>query len=839
MSEKQNDDAAEKKRKIDFDAFELQIDQEIDSLFIPAGQTAQDAGSSAAVGKEAQPAPARPAPVTSPKVAPEIVSGIAPEMVPKLTVEPVPETAPKPAAASLPGMAPERVSKPDVEPVPEISLETAFKEVGPAVAEKVPEIPAQTIPKVVPDLPESAEGFHRMTELQPEAAAPVAGGGELEVEIDREIDLLFQAETAPSPTPEPTAAPSRPVPDILATGKIKTEDIMEEPVFEPLKAEAPPAAPPSPLKPVEIKSGDFELQLDQEIDSLFVPSSPIPPAPSAKTPTAEFQFEIPGAEAKAEEPPVPRVAAEQPAPKAPQVDLLADLNLEEILSAEPHKPASDLFRAAPEKAEPAPAAVMPAPDWFKPVPDAPAVTSAPVPDEMWAEKAETAPAAELEAEEGTELAALLDAFKIAYLSLDWEFSVENISSLQASLSSLEPHCRKSAGANSIYKILKAVLERLKTKPHAINPQLIEMVRDSQELLKPILLKEGHLDRQEKERVKNLIARFQTQRDKTSLDKAPITSRLAAEADAGMEVDRAIPLATLPEDQIAFVDRRPISALKGWLEASRALVSETVQGLEFENRRLRQIEQILGKTKALEPLVARLEGIRANVEKHVLAFKSREPEWDERIRWLGELDVTISSRGGQVPRPAEDAVELEEVVLEAEELQEPGYAPAFSVEGDVRPGQVYYFSLGGKKFAVLASQVVKIDKVSGSKVKKFVKQGYASLNDFKPTFKNIKAGLFGTWGGLPVEVLKGYRFVPIPAEVFGSESLPARSGGAILLSSGKRHGIVFCDSAVVDLHNDVEIVIGKTSDDRMLGSIMGVADSPVEVLNLDRTVRSLG
>lgn len=799
MSEKQ-DDAADKKKKIDFDAFELQIDQEIDSLFIPAGQAAPDPGQSALVEQETKAPPPPPAPELKPEAPP----------------------APAPKAA------------------PEVRFE-----VPPAPAPEASRPPA-------PELPKSPDAFHQMIEQQSKPEAPAFGGGKLELEINQEIDRLFNAEVSPAPTPQAPPPPARePVPDIVATGQVKTEAILSEPVFELPQEEAAPApVAPAPVAPAaeapaakapELKASDFELQLDQEIDSLFVPSGPIPPPLEEKPAAPEFKFEIPATDVKAPEPAPPAAAVEPPAPKAQEFDLLGDLKLEEILPAvEPRKSEPVPFKPVAEEKPPAVEEAKPAPEWFKPAPEAPAIVLEPEVSVEPEAKVEAAPAAEAGEQEESELSALLDAFKIAYLSLDWEFSVENISSLQSSLGSLGPYCRKSAGANSIYKILKVVLERLKTKPHAINPQLIEMVRDAQELLKPILLKEGHLDRQEKEKVKNLIGRFQSMRDKGAMEKAPITSRIAEEEGVPEEVAAAAPLPVLPEDQLVFVETRPISAFKEWLESARARTEEAVQGLEFENHRLEQIEQILSKTKALGPLVERLSGIRANVGSQIAALKSKDSEWDDRLRWLKDLEVTISSRGEPMPAPIplEEAVELEEVVLEAEPAEERGYEAVFGAEGDTRPGQVMYFTLGGKKFAVLASQVVKIDKVAAAKVKKFFQRGYASLADFKPMFKNLKAGLFGTWAGLPLDVLKGYRFVPIPGEVFGVESLSARSGGAILLSSGKRHGILFCDSPVVDLHNDVTIVIGKARDERMLGSIMGVDDTPVEVLNLDRTISNL-
>ncbi len=86
-----------------------------------------------------------------------------------------------------------------------------------------------------------------------------------------------------------------------------------------------------------------------------------------------------------------------------------------------------------------------------------------------------------------ELPKLVEVFNAAYLSLDWEFSRDNIRRLESALEDLESFLDSAPGAASIYKILKAILARLSARPQAANTRIVELVRDCQGLLAHLLL----------------------------------------------------------------------------------------------------------------------------------------------------------------------------------------------------------------------------------------------------------------------------------------------------------------------------------------------------------------
>ncbi len=106
-----------------------------------------------------------------------------------------------------------------------------------------------------------------------------------------------------------------------------------------------------------------------------------------------------------------------------------------------------------------------------------------------------------------ELSRLIEKFNAAYLSLDWEFSRENVRKFLAALNQLEPFASRSADAGSVLRILNTILKRLVDRPHAINSRLVQLIRDSQGLLAHLLLIEGEVGPHEKQTAQISYRRF--------------------------------------------------------------------------------------------------------------------------------------------------------------------------------------------------------------------------------------------------------------------------------------------------------------------------------------------
>ncbi len=212
-----------------------------------------------------------------------------------------------------------------------------------------------------------------------------------------------------------------------------------------------------------------------------------------------------------------------------------------------------------------------------------------------------------------ELSRLIEIFNAAYLSLDWEFSRENIQKFLAALNQLEPFASRSSDARSVLRIMDAILKRLLDRPHAVNSRLVQLIRDSQGLLAHLLLMEGETGPHEKQRLKDLIERFQELRRRA----------LAVKAEAKRpKIDEILPEATPPAPATSpnhlvkscpprissATDKSPFQELPDLMDKSCRSLSENLEIIDTELARLRQIETMLRRTPALVHIAERLNGI---------------------------------------------------------------------------------------------------------------------------------------------------------------------------------------------------------------------------------------
>jgi hypothetical protein len=260
------------------------------------------------------------------------------------------------------------------------------------------------------------------------------------------------------------------------------------------------------------------------------------------------------------------------------------------------------------------------------------------------------------------------------------------------------------------------------------------------------------------------------------------------------------------------------------ELERVLEKEAADILSFDERQN-------GKS-TLSEVTSRLNRVRSVLEEYALICRGREQEWKSGVEWLlefnGHGDATEVRSDGEVI---------------SESVSQPVAAPvrevppeAMGSSGEQREEQVFFFTLGGRKFGILSKNVVKIDSVNTKRVARIIARGHATLADFKPFYRSLKAGLLGAWSGLPAEILKTYRFRPISLEMSGTEEAPSAVGGVVLVSSGRNHGVIFVDSGAVDLHNATPITFKKGSQGMVLGLAQAEFDSSIDVLNMDALLR---
>ncbi len=779
--------------KIDFSALELELDKELDSLFAPVTQS-----------------PAAPT-----------------------TMEPD-----RPASQTGPDCAGGESAL--CEETPQ-SDSAAVKKDSPFDSLSAP---AMREPVAVQNDP--SEG-----ELQNDA------GGQLDfsafsAEVDKEMDSIFAPQVTPPADTTAQLKPDSDLPpltldpaDILlvddpnqsagsfndrgsevdSTSVPPQESATELPPLEP---EEEPGAPPPLLDPgsrdqdstISFNIDEITSQIDKEIDSMFVPAAPEPPSAAPEPPAAHL----------AESP------QEMPAPVKEQLDdspgasfdfgaiekEIDSLFVPAKIEAEPAQPVEAFKQVQAEEIRPSTGTSEPEP----------AVEPVLAIDEEESRSRQESDYRIYPLED--DLPRLIEVFNVAYLSLDWELSEDNILKLQSALKDLEPYAVRSSDAVPIFKILNAVLQRFILKPQSANSRLIELIRESQGLLAHVLLMKGETGQQEKERLNNLIERFQEMRKRALAIKKEAKSRKLSEltaerADASVNVESGgfpelseaepaaieltqdvetplhpsseaifpepaapppIPEAgppvepAIPDEVEAVVqERRTPHVPQTWMEKSCESLLESLSVIDAQIQRLRQIETVLTRNAVLAPLAEKVTKIRIALEDQALSLRNQEQQWRQNALSLYQSDAASAICGSN---------SVSEEVRDTEIPEKLWSEPAGSF-GQSQQLDIYTIVFAEKSFAIPAENIVKVEPAARKKVLGILKHGYASLADFKPLFRSIKAGVLGHWANLSAKELKSCKFEPVDFQAIEPSDIVDDRYVAVFASNGERHGIIFAQA----------------------------------------------
>jgi len=385
-----------------------------------------------------------------------------------------------------------------------------------------------------------------------------------------------------------------------------------------------------------------------------------------------------------------------------------------------------------------------------------------------------------------ELSGLIETFNAAYLSLDWELSRENLEKFVAALNQLEPFTSRSCDARSVFRIMDAILKRLVDRPNAVNSKLVQLIRDSQGLLVHLLLMESETGPHEKQRLKDLIEGLQELRRRALEVKAeakrPKMEEILPEAMPQAPSDKLEPpCEVVPAPVLSTTRKSPIEELRNLMDKSCRSLSENLEIIYTELARLRQIETTLRRIPALVHVAGRLNEIGS-------ALKD-------------QADILRGTRGemqAQRPKGAEPAGETAAACGKTE--------PAHP-STPVRRENLCLIESYGKCLALPVSCVLRVARSPGKKGLKILNRGYATLADFRPVLRGIKSGVLGEWTKLPAKELKSYTFEPL--EPHSPDQVETNGPMAVLASDGQAHRIIFGE--IVNFISDAEIVIGAPTE----------------------------
>ncbi len=423
----------------------------------------------------------------------------------------------------------------------------------------------------------------------------------------------------------------------------------------------------------------------------------------------------------------------------------------------------------------------------------------------------------------TELPKLVEEFNASYLSLDWEFSSDNIRRLEYALQDIESFA-VTQGAATIYKILKAVLTRLGANPESANNLIVELIRDSQGLLAHLLLSETPPGPQEKERINAIIRRFRQMHHKA----APGGQNATAEARSGQVAVSMDAPAIQPEPSVPvnvyrkIPDRWSLLELKNWMESSSRQLIEAAGDIGKQLARIRQIESALGKTGGLAPVASRLENIRSVVESTLAGLQEQGDEWMRTAELVENLERVSAASEASATEQVEESVEPGGEISHLQPVPEP---PELN--------DLWIFRYSGRLYGIPASNLVKYRQISSKKAHEVIERGYGTLADVKQLFRSIRTGVTGRLLGMSGKDLKNIEFDLIGPDVFQSVETPAEPRLAIFVSDGRSYGLILSDSEKIDFQTQAELNIEPCSCSAAAGTVRTDSGACAEVLDVGR------
>ena len=324
------------------------------------------------------------------------------------------------------------------------------------------------------------------------------------------------------------------------------------------------------------------------------------------------------------------------------------------------------------------------------------------------------------------------------------------------------------------------MSRLVIRPQLANPEIIEIIRDSQALLAHILLMQTETGPNEKQRVRNIINRFRTLREKALETKSAQAERKKARPpDYSQAEIQAMEEVILDEK---MPDRWSLRELQEWMESVGHSMQEILAGMDGEIKRIRQIEQVLVKARALTQVVAKLTDIRSGLEGRINVLREKQTEWIEKASYVENME-RVTAEGETI---LQKSVELIGEQLPSASSEAPDKEPA------TQNDRFCFFHFAGKLFGLPSSNVMKIQPLTHKKALGILKRGRAGLHEFNffPEHRERTPRRMEEEAGQGAAIIRIHPDRPSPLWAFGHRAGQAYSH---ILHQWKRAWNHFCRS----------------------------------------------
>lgn len=457
---------------------------------------------------------------------------------------------------------------------------------------------------------------------------------------------------------------------------------------------------------------------------------------------------------------------------------------------------------------------------------------------------EGAKSVELQEQEEVTLMELLERATVSYLSLDWEFSQENLQAMKNSIEAIESRIRPVEETRIILEILKRLLDWFSNYEQTVSAVSLALFREALQFLSKVLQRDQKIGEKEQAIVEQFRKRFNILMKQYGIKEPEIA--LAPVVDIKKEVIEPAVTVVEPSVTVEISSEAPgISSFEDAISEARKLR----ENLERENRRLRKIIEILYARPKLKPVGDRLVKVVDQYEKytrqvsHLEAFLDRHKEDVLKSIALEEKKVLTEEltkdQAKAEPKPVsmpevtvDKPVFIEEETISAERSYSESDRSAEA--GLVR--EVYLFLCQGKYFAIPSDSLVKYDHLSSKKAYNLRSRGYGTLGDVKPFFKSIRHGVRGVWKDKSDRDLKSmvFKYLDIKKK-FNLPQAKGEYGGVVVFASNGINNVMF----IVDFVIDERVFTVRSFRPSEAPDLMGFVDLDryrnVEVINIETLI----
>jgi len=407
------------------------------------------------------------------------------------------------------------------------------------------------------------------------------------------------------------------------------------------------------------------------------------------------------------------------------------------------------------------------------------------------------------AEEPT-LLELLERATVAYLSLDWEFTQDNLQAMANSVLAIESKVDPVPETRVLFTILKKLLEWFSSYEQTVSANSLTLFREVLQFLSKTLQRGQKIGDKEQKIINQFCKRFNILKKQYNIKEPDLTMPpVPSEVSVELKVAEGI-VETKPEARVVS----KITSIQD-LELEIRNLRKT---LEEENLRLRRIIEILNDRPKLKPLGDRLLKVVHRYESYVdriqnlevalSSFKIDFPKgiMSDRDKEKTSPAKTLSEGTFVEPAVAEpDFVGKEKGEVDSH-IKEEAVSEAISRPSDEYESvkKIYVFLYQGKYFAIPADQLVKYDQISFKKAGSLMSKGFGTLKDVKPFFKKITHGVRGQWLYKPQQELKSmiFKYVNI-RRLFDLPEIKEEYGGVVIFASDGVNNVMFLVDSVIE------------------------------------------